>query len=637
MKDNRKALLLSEDEDLIWSIGDQDSLVDTFMHPKTFEPFVVRQKRVSGYPSFHPSSADPDGGYQEYSFQIEFQLNEVSGLLLYIKYIASTPRIPDLQITVNGHRGSYFPYPIPSDDPVIRPSHALHAAIYNKEEIQISIPEDFVVQGSNVLSIQTIDGEAFLPVNNLQAVLRLDRMADACGFHYGAMALYKQSSPVRPVAPSIRPEVFYRENEKGQLEEACSLVVNDLHQYQKSHLRGEIELTCGEKQLSIPYVFSIAEFGQQTVLVWIPEQEGEVAYVIQGDLQGKGVFSPRKKWNIHITPHAHTDIGYTHRQWEVAERMCRNLDKAIELLESSEEGSFSYVIDGTWHLEEYCKTRSPEQIERLIYWIKKGKLGIPWNYADLLTQFTSLEGLIHNGDFSDQFLATQGLIPDRADIVDVASASSSYPTVLRGSGVKYLIHANNQDRGPFRFNGQLHKKSPFWWEGLDGSRVLTWLAKMYCELKKVCGSPASIPAAQRGLAMWLLEYEREDYQPNHVLLYGMEADNTDIDPRAADFIQNWNKTYVYPRLIASNGSSFFEASMPWKESFYSYKGDGGAYWEDGAGSSVMESIQVRAAESGLRNAEVLATIGTMQDSRFQFPHEDFSAAWKQILLYGEHT
>src|SRR5215211_7796961 len=136
-------------------------------------------------------------------------------------------------------------------------------------------------------------------------------------------------------------------------------------------------------------------------------------------------------------------------------------------------------------------------------------------------------------------------------------ARRALPAVLAGAGVRYLVHANNQDRGPFRLNGGLHRLSPFYWEGADGSRVLVWLAKMYCELRKVCGSPPVLSSAERGLELWLDEYEHDAYAPDAVLLYGQEADNTDIDSQPAEFVRRWNATYAYPQLIPCDVSTFF--------------------------------------------------------------------------------
>ncbi|HZG78424.1 MAG TPA: glycosyl hydrolase-related protein, partial [Paenibacillus sp.] len=283
-------------------------------------------------------------------------------------------------------------------------------------------------------------------------------------------------------------------------------------------------------------------------------------------------------------------------------------------------------------------TRAPERIARLFRAMQAGKISVAAHYVDLLTQYTGLEDLIRNGEFLTDTLRPHGLKPEFAAVVDVASLSGSLPALLEGSGIPYLVHADNQDRGPFRLNGGLHRVSPFYWEGTNGGKVLCWLAKMYCELRKVCGSPPTPYAAERGLDMWLQEYERDDYAPDVVMLYGQEADNTDLDPQPTDFVRRWNETYAYPRLVPSDVVSFFrDVETRFGDKLATVRGDGGAYWEDGVGSSMRETIAVRSAQASLPAAERLEALAALHNEGWTYPQEQYDAAWRDVLLYDEHT
>lgn len=623
---------MNQKENIIWTAGDMDNFIDTFRSPIPSKVFEVIDGKILDWPSFHPSQADPDGHYQIHTYSVKFSTKK-SDLKLYIKYIASTPRIPYLQIKINNKDGYYYPYPIPSDDKQIKPSHALHASIYNKDEIIIYIPAKYVNDNENIIEITAIDEHNVVKITNQQAVLRLDRMADACGFHYGAIELEAIDKLPKLYDVKMYSSVVYIKDKDGLLNEECQMIITNTFLIEKE-VKGVIKLSWENGCKEIKYNLPQSNFGQIKFDFLLPDGAGEVFYQITGDIEAKGSFKRKIKWKVYTTPHAHTDIGYTHRQWEVAERMSRNLDTAVKLLDKDKE-HLSYILDSAWSLDEFLKSRSKECNEKVIKYIKDGYIGVPWNYVDLLTQFPSLEATIHNGDFSSNLLGEY--IPDRVDVIDVASISSSYPTILKGSGVKYIIHADNQDRGPFRLNGGLHKHNPFWWEGPDGSKIIMWLAKMYCELKKVCGSPFSIEAGKRGLNMWLLDYERETYIPDAVILYGMEADNTDIDVRVMDFYKEWEKEIAYPKLISSNGSTFFEYIMQFSDYFETYKGDEGAYWEDGIASSVIESFAVREAESGIRLAEILDSFAVLYGDNLKFPLQNYNEAWKQVLLYNEHT
>jgi alpha-mannosidase len=621
---------------LIWKIEDMELLTDTFRTPMPSRVFHTDGVTVKGWPSFHVSNADPDGKYQKYEYSVCFELKEAKNTCLHIGCIASTPRLPDLDIVVNGIQGTYYPYLSPSRDKEIKPSHALHAAIYNREDNFLYLPAALLQAGRNTITFTARDDLPVEHIWNDQAVLRLDRMADACGFHYGALELFETDELPESCDVEMHPSVIYKQDTQGNLVEECSLRVKHILNRQQK-LQGKLLLCWEDGEKEIPYELEAPAFGQIKFEFLLPDGKGKVQYKLEGDLTGAGEFERKRKWKVYTTPHAHTDIGYTHRQWEVAERMCRNIDTALDMLKDNNQDQFAYIIDSTWHLEEYLNTRSIERKEELIEAVKNGKFGVPANYADLLTWLPSLEAFIHNNDYAAELLAPYELTADRADIVDVASATGAYPAILSGSGVKYLIHADNQDRGPFRFNGELHRHSPFWWKSPDGSRVLTWLARMYCELKKVCGSPASLQAAHKGLEMWLMDYERDNYAPDAVLLYGQEADNTDIDTRTGAFMSKWNETVVYPKLIPSDGSAFFDYVMKFSDSFEEYSGDEGAYWEDGAASSVRETFAVRHADAGIRCAEVLDSLAVIHGSQLKFPVDHYKEAWRQVLLYDEHT
>lgn len=615
----------------VFSIPDMDLLPDCFrqaMPSAVFRP--DEDGMLPGWPSFHVSQADPDGGYRSYTYTVEFDLDAAEDLELNIGYIVSTPRIPAIRLDINGHEGYVYPFPAPSQDREIRPGHALHAAIYNRQDLRVFIPARLVRAGQNALSVTGVDDLPEIRVTNREAVARLDRMADACGWHYGAFELMAGAQE----KPDVRliPTVLYQERE-GQLAERIDAVL--IPPAHGGAVEGEIRFSWDGGEQTAPYRFTAHAFGEYRLSCWLPDGTGPVHYRVSGAVERQGTFERARQWKVYITPHAHTDIGYTHRQPEVAERMSRNLDTAIETLNRTD--AFSYILDSAWAADDYLATRSPEKRHELLRLIREGRIGLPSNYVDLLTQTASLEDLIHNSDFSEQLLGAEGMRADRVDMVDVASATGAYPTILSGMGVKWLLHANNQDRGPFRFNGNMHRHSPFWWEGPDGSRILVWLSRMYCELKKVCGSPGSVAAAERGLGMWLMDYERADYQPDAVILYGMEADNTDLDVRMADFVKEWNETYAYPRLIPSNGSSFFEyAAARWGSGFPVYRGDEGAWWEDGAASSLRETVQLRRAQDGLKCAEPLESFAAIL-SGGQFPLAQYDDAWKQVILYDEHT
>ena len=636
----------------LWSIGSVDGkskqLVDNYKKPHLFDEVIwdTAQGENQTWPMFHPSEADPDFGYQSRPYTIKFGLDDdpSGSYILRIHYLVIAPRLAYLEININGTNGNAYLRPSPSESGEIQLHSGLHTTIYSDGIIEVTIPAKLLKQGENVMELISRDGGEYIFVDNIEKIKRLDRMANGAGFIYQSIALINQEAQLTNNINklTIKPSILYKENDQGQLVEQCNLYLESNHPLENSDLTLELQLANEKQKVNIP-IPSI-NFGHITDQFNLLDGEGTVPYTIHGTINGEpfeqsGELKRRRKWKVYITPHSHTDIGYTHRQWEVAERLCRNIDTSIHVLDSGEaDESFAYHLDASWVLETYFETRSKEQIEKLLHYIKQNKIGLPHSYGDLLTQYASLEDLIRNGELSESFLRPENLRAEYTSIVDVPSMTTSLPSILAESGVKYIVHANNQDRGPFRLNGGLHKFSPYYWEGIEGSKVLVWLAKMYCELRKVCGSPPVLSSAERGLEMWLDEYETNDYVPDAVLLYGQEADNTDIDPQPIDFTRKWNETYTYPKLIPSDVQTFFNyVEENFKDQLKTIRGDGGAYWEDGAGSTINPVMKIRDAQAMLPAAEKLESLAVIHNEGWEYPQNHFDEAWHENLQFIEHT
>ncbi|KIL42185.1 hypothetical protein SD70_03250 [Gordoniibacillus kamchatkensis] len=653
-------------EKVLWSIGSaagySGELFDNYKDPNRLGDIVwdadLRASTEGGrqWPMFHPSEADPEAGYRHHPYTIRFSLDRVQeqAYMLKIDYLVIAPRLSYLDIRINGVTGQAHFRPGPSHTGEIVLLSGLHTTIYSEGTAEIVIPGSLLRQGANELVLTSRDGGDTDIVDRIEAVKRLDRMANGAGVIYRRLALSAGYPADREPASAVRSSlvqstVLYGRREDGHLRNGCRLYVELNDAVPASEWTLRLRSAAGDAAESVRLAVPATAFGHLCLPFDVFDGEGEVAYTLEGaPAVISGTFQRRRKWKVYITPHAHTDIGYTHRQWEVAERLCRNIDTALDIIAgenrnagrgpSDSPPSFTYHLDSGWALETYLQTRDGGRKLRLIDALKAGKISVAANYVDLLTQFAGLEDLIRNHEFLSDYLKPHGMQPTFAAVVDVASLTGSLPAVLEGSGIRYLVHANNQDRGPFRLNGGLHKLSPFYWEGTNGGRVLTWLAKMYCELRKVCGSPPLLSAAERGLDMWLQEYESPDYAPDAVLLYGQEADNTDLDPQPVDFVKRWNGTYEFPKLIACDVAEFFEyVEQEFGDRLKTVKGDGGAYWEDGAGSSIVPTIEARRTQAMLPAAERLESLAVLHHEGWDFPSRQFDEAWRDLLLYDEHT
>ena len=112
------------------------------------------------------------------------------------------------------------------------------------------------------------------------------------------------------------------------------------------------------------------------------------------------------------------------------------------------------------------------------------------------------------------------------------------------------------------------------------------------------------------------------------------GDNAIPDPAICDFVKDWNAKYAWPRFIIAGTSEAFRAlEQRYGDKLPVVRGDWTPYWEDGAGSSAVETAMNRGSSDRLAQAETVFAM--LKPSAY--PVARFEEAWNNVLLYSEHT
>ncbi|GGC89643.1 alpha-mannosidase [Thalassobacillus devorans] len=169
--------------------------------------------------------------------------------------------------------------------------------------------------------------------------------------------------------------------------------------------------------------------------------------------------------NFHLISHTHWDREWhqTYQQYRV--KLVRFMDELIQLLEGSPEYS-SFMLDGqTIVLEDYLEIK-PEKREAIVKLVQKGQLLVgPW-YIQPDEFIPSGESLIRNLLIGQQIADEFGQAMKIGYLPDSFGQSAQIPQVLNGFGINYALFW----RG---ITEEETANTDFWWEGLDGSKVLT--------------------------------------------------------------------------------------------------------------------------------------------------------------------
>ncbi len=625
---------------LVWRIGTFDYSSSEFRSqgidysdPRQAPSYRIGQSKDSeDWWRFQPGPANGMTGGREHPFTVLFDLKQPPrGLYrLTIAVLYETPRLSYLKLNVNGHTGNFY----------FHPKLDYHAGDWEGtfvpqtswDKKTIDLPAEWFRQGENRFVLTALDDPP-------QVETSLGSIAPGhTGLVYDALQL-DQDPDARYDAGKIEalvvPSIFYRQAEHG-LKEVVEVYASFAH----IPPRGEAELSVSGVSTRTPFV-SADEFGEQRIEFQVHEWTG----IVHGELKMGGTGKMRafpvelvaaRKWTLFIVPHEHLDIGFTDYPEKVAELHAESVDGVMEI--QKQVPNFRWTLDGEWVAEKYLGGRSEEKREQFVQAMREGKIVLPPQFANQHTGTASLEGLFRSLYDAHAFAAKNGFATGAAHITDVPSYSWSYASVLADAGVKYFVAASNSWRAPIQLLGRWNEKSPFYWQGPDGGKVLMWYSRAYLQLATLFATPPRIAAVHDSLPVFLQAYSRPDYKASAAIIFGTQLENTPLSKEQAYLPGDWNKLYSWPKL---EFSTFADAMAAIEKPFYgeipTYRGDFGPYWEDGFGSDSVATAVHRQNQQRILSAEKLGALPAVLNMDLRPDRILLQDAWRNILLFDEHT
>jgi len=408
-------------------------------------------------------------------------------------------------------------------------------------------------------------------------------------------------------------------------------------------------------------VFSIAggerveaslRMGYTALTLAVDAVKAETDAEVRVDIDGRPAYRqpvrlrPVPRREFWLLPHSHTDIGYSDPQ-EVVERKHRAyIEQAIEIARRTASfpagARFKWNSEVLWAVESYLRQASPEKRAAFFDAVKRGWIGLDGLFANVLTGLCHPEELFHVLAYARRLAAEEGVRVDTAMITDIPSYSWSLVPALAQSGIRYLSSGPNYmpklADGGDRIGGALKAwgDKPFYWVGPSGTeRVLFWMAgRGYSWFHGLNRGAIDIDKAGP-----LLDYCRElaeaEYPYDMVQVrYTIGGDNGPPDPDLPDAVKAWNEVFESPKFVIATTREMFEeferrhgAKIPLVRSDFS------PYWEDGAASTASETAANRESANRLLLAESLWAM--FEPTRF--PAAEFDQAWRQVVLWSEHT
>ncbi|MFC2118950.1 glycoside hydrolase family 38 C-terminal domain-containing protein [Bacteroidota bacterium] len=353
------------------------------------------------------------------------------------------------------------------------------------------------------------------------------------------------------------------------------------------------------------------------------------------------IIKPVKQKTIYLLHHSHVDIGYTHVQKVVEDIHWKYFEQVIELAKNSKDqpagSQFKWNVEVMWAVESYLNNASSEKKADFIDAVKKGWIGLDAFYGNELTGLCNTEELVRLTESARKISKMCGVNLESAMITDVPGWTWGIVPVLALSNVKYISMGTNFGH---RIGGTIEKwgDRPFYWVSPSGEeKILCWIhEKAYSMFHSGLDKAAlKFPEAEKNVFNYLSEMDENNYPYDIIpLRYNIGSDNGPPDPDLAKTVMDWNNRYVSPKLIIATTTEMFKAfEKKYADKIPVVKGDFTPYWEDGAASSAKETVINRRNADRMIQAEALWSILKPYD----FPEGDFNEAWKNIMLYDEHT
>jgi hypothetical protein len=178
---------------------------------------------------------------------------------------------------------------------------------------------------------------------------------------------------------------------------------------------------------------------------------------------------------VIVTFKTHFDIGYTDLASNVVQRYRTTMiDQALNVVDQNRdlppEQQFVWTIPG-WPMSKILadwEGQTPQRKQQILQAFKDGRFvvhGLPFTTH---TELLEPEDLVRGLGFASRLARDAGLpLPRDAKMTDVPCHSWILPTLLKHAGIDFLhLGCNSASSSP-------EVPPLFWWEGPDGSRVLT--------------------------------------------------------------------------------------------------------------------------------------------------------------------
>ena len=313
----------------------------------------------------------------------------------------------------------------------------------------------------------------------------------------------------------------------------------------------------------------------------------------------------------------HVDIGYTNwaegvLQMYSNEMLRETLNSIKETSSLPEKEQFIWTLPA-WPLKymlEHCPGDLKAGLEQAIRDQRIVPHALPITYE---TEASDLENLVRGLSYASEINKKFGLPPARdAKLTDVPSHSRILPTILKNAGVDFLHLGCNP--------GSASPEVPtlFWWQGPDGSRLLTFYWSEYY------GS-GILPPADWPHRTWL------------AMIHTHENTGAPTPDEVAELISKAREEMPSVNIKIGRLSDFYDLLVEENPELPVVRGDMPDTWIHGYMSRPKETKLSKALQRETYDTEILNSQLKLWGATVHPVTSHIEKAVENMILYDEHT
>ena len=383
--------------------------------------------------------------------------------------------------------------------------------------------------------------------------------------------------------------------------------------------------SAGEQALDLPgEVYSaLAELSQDVVSAIGSGAAApcEISQTISRRLEG--ISSSYGQERLELLGHCHIDTAWLWRIAETRRKAGRTFSTHLRYLE--EFPTLTYLQSAPV-IYEFCREDYPEIYDEIKEqaaegrWLPEGAM-----YVEADCNMPSGESLVRQILLGKEFFQNEFGIDSRILwLPDVFGFSGNLPQLMKQAGIKLFY---NTKVGWFK--GEKNPFCNYWWEGIDGTRVMGHFEAGY------------INWASGGQVLNRINGNRAKQTiPHYVIPFGFGDGGGGATKEDLEVVKRWENLNFFPclefttsdKLLASLEEEF--AAKP--EAVPVLTGEQYLEFHRGTYTSVaMIKLLNRQCESALHNAELLSALSLVHAGA-AYPTSQLRMAWKRTLLNQFH-